>query len=137
MVHADLTDAPALMAAAIAGWGCRRWWPRNWSNGRSWALTGFQIGADGFRRSMLVVGATRHHRHPPDARRPSNWARNLPPDGLARPARVKSLGPMLAEAESALQPTITARLEARAASDEALLDTLVSLAAGGRRRATA
>ena len=40
----------------------------------------------------------------------------------------KSLGPMLAEAESALAD-ITARLEGKAASDEALLDTLVSLAA--------
>jgi uncharacterized membrane-anchored protein len=45
---------------------------------------------------------------------------------------VKALGPMLAQAESALV-RITAQLEDKSASDQELLDTLVSLAAGVER----
>jgi uncharacterized membrane-anchored protein len=45
---------------------------------------------------------------------------------------VRALGPMLAQAESALV-RITAQLEDKSASDQELLDTLVSLAAGVER----
>ena len=127
MVHADLTDAPALMAAAHRWLGLPTLVASQLGNGHSWALTGFQIGADGFERMLVVAPpGTTDTRAGRVAQRllELETYRLMALRGL--PAS-KSLGPMLAAAEAALAD-ITARLEGKAASDEALLDTLVSLA---------
>lgn len=129
MVAADLTDEPALMAQAQAWFGGRAVIASKLGNsGHSWALTEFQIGADGFERMLLIArpgtselraGRSSHRLLELEIYR-LMALRGLPV--------AKQLGPMLAESESALAD-ITARLENKSASDQELLDTLVSLAA--------
>ena len=97
-------------------------------NGHSWALTEFRIGADGFERMLVIAppGTT-------DTRAGRITQRLLELEtyrlmALRGVPVAKALGPMLSQAESALSD-ITARLESKSASDQDLLDTLVSLAA--------
>ena len=97
-------------------------------NGHSWALTEFQIGADGFER-MLVIAApcTTETRAGRISQRLLELEiyRLMALRGLPV---AKQLAPMLTEAESALAD-ITAQLDNKSASDQQLLDSLVSLAA--------
>lgn len=129
MVHGDLDDAPATLALA------RRWFGKQTvvasvmgNLGHSWAVTDFLLRPDGFER-MLVVA-------PPDtsetrAGRISQRLLELETYRLMALRGLpvaKALSPMLGEAERALAD-ITAQLENKSTSDQALLDTLVALAA--------
>ncbi|HQS01073.1 MULTISPECIES: DUF3422 domain-containing protein [unclassified Polaromonas] len=128
MVHGDLSGEGALMAQALAWFGGRAVVASQLGNGHSWALTAFHLGVDGFER-MLVIA-------PPvmtDMRAGRISQRLLELETYRLMALrglpvAKALGPMLAEAEGQLAD-ITARLENKSASDQELLDTLVSLAA--------
>lgn len=128
MVQAELDDAAALMSWAQAWFGGRVVVASQLGHGHSWALTEFQIGADGFER-MLVIAApgTTETRAGRISQRLLELEiyRLMALRGLPV---AKKLAPMLAEAEGALAD-ITARLENKSASDQELLDTLVSLAA--------
>ena len=128
MVEGPLADEPALMRRAQAWFGDRAVIASQLGNGHSWAVTDFQINADGFER-MLVVAApgTSESRAGRISQRLMELEiyRLMALRGLPV---AKQLAPMLAEAEGALAD-ITAQLENKSASDQQLLDTLVSLAA--------
>ena len=140
MVTGDLTDPVALMAQAqtwlgggslvASQLGFVPSQPGNPSQptGHSWALTKFRIGEDGFERMLVIAPAGTSETR---AGRISQRLLELETYRLMALRGLpvaKELGPMLAEAETALA-TITARLENKSASDQELLDTLVSLAA--------
>lgn len=128
MVEADLSDEAALMAKALAWFGGRAVIASQLGNGHSWALTEFQIGADGFERMLVIARpGTLELRAGRISQRLLELEiyRLMALRGLPV---AKQLAPMLAEAESALAD-ITAQLEGKSASDQELLDTLVSLAA--------
>ena len=129
MVHADLGDAPALMEQALQWLGLRTLVASQLGNGHSWALTSFQIGSDGFERMLVVAppATTTEARAGRIAQRllELETYRLMALRGLPV---AKTLGPMLTEAEGELAD-ITARLENKSASDQELLDTLVSMAA--------
>lgn len=129
MVHGDLTAVEATMAQARAWFGTH---PMVASvmgnNGHSWAVTDFMLRDSGFER-MLVIAPTGTSET--RAGRISQRLLELETYRLMALRGLpvaKALGPMLAEAEGQLAD-ITARLEHKAASDQELLDTLVSLAA--------
>ncbi len=140
LVHGDLSDQGALMAQAEAWFGGRTvvasqlghvpnpLMVPGQAQGHSWALTEFRIGADGFERMLVVAppgtSETRTGRISQRLLELETY-RLMALRGLPV---AKQLGPMLAEAEGALA-AITARLENKSASDQDLLDTLVSLAA--------
>lgn len=128
MVESALHDEVALMGQAQVWFGGRPVIASQLGHGHSWAVTDFQIGADGFER-MLVIAApgTSESRAGRISQRllEVEIYRLMALRGLPV---VKKLSPMLSEAESALAD-ITARLESKSASDQELLDTLVSLAA--------
>ena len=128
MVAADLSDEAVLMAQAQAWFGGRAVIASQLGNGHSWALTEFRIGSDGFERMLVIArpGTTEGR-----AGRISQRLLELEIYRLMALRGLpvaKQLAPMLAEAEGALAD-ITARLENKSASDQELLDTLVSLAA--------
>ena len=140
LVHGDLSDQRALMAQAQAWFGGRTVVASQLGHvpnplmvpgqvqGHSWALTEFRIGTDGFERMLVVAppgtSETRTGRISQRLLELETY-RLMALRGLPV---AKQLGPMLAEAEGALA-AITARLENKSASDQDLLDTLVSLAA--------
>ena len=128
MMTGDLSDEPALLAQAQAWFGGRAVIGSQLGYGHSWALTEFQIGADGFERMLLIAepgtselraGRISHRLLELEIYR-LMALRGLPV--------AKQLAPLLAESERALAD-ITARLENKSASDQQLLDTLISLAA--------
>jgi len=128
MVEGELGDAVALMRQAQAWFGGRPVIASQLGHGHSWAVTDFQIGADGFERMLVVASpGTSESRAGRISQRllEVEIYRLMALRGLPV---VKQLAPMLSEAESALAD-ITARLESKSASDQELLDTLVSLAA--------
>ena len=100
--------------------------------GHSWALTQFQLQDDGFERMLVIApegtSQTRAGRIAGRLLELETY-RLMALRGLPV---AKALGPMLSQAESALA-SITAQLENKSASDQQLLDTLVSLAAGVER----
>lgn len=100
--------------------------------GHSWALTQFQLRPDGFERMLVIApegtSQTRAGRIAARLLELETY-RLMALRGLPV---AKALGPMLSQAESALA-SITARLENKSASDQELLDTLVSLAASVER----
>ncbi len=104
--------------------------------GHSWALTQFRLQPDGFERMLVIApegtSQTRAGRIASRLLELETY-RLMALRGLPV---VKSLGPMLAQAESDLM-RITAQLEDKSASDQALLDTLVSLAARVERATAA
>jgi uncharacterized membrane-anchored protein len=128
MVHGDLAHERNLMQQAQTWFGDTMLVASQLGNGHSWALTDFRIGADGFER-MLVIA-------PPEttetrAGRISQRLLELETYRLMALRGLpvaKQLGAMLAQAEGALAD-ITAQLENKSATDQDLLDTLVSLAA--------
>lgn len=98
------------------------------STGHSLVVTEFRIGADGFER-MLVIAP--EDTPPTRAGRISQRLLEFETYRLMALRGLpvaKQLAPMLAEAETALAH-ITAQLDNKSASDQELLDTLVSLAA--------
>ena len=128
MVNGNLSDEPALMRQALSWFGGRPVIASQMGHGHSWAVTEFRIGADGFERMLVIAqpGTTETR-----AGRISQRLLELEIYRLMALRGLpvaKQLGPMLAEAENALAD-ITARLENKSASDQQLLDTLVSLAA--------
>ena len=128
MLEGSLVDEPALMRQAQAWFGNRAVIASQLGHGHSWAVTDFQICADGFER-MLVIAAPGTTE--PRAGRILQRLLELEVYRLMALRGLpvaKQLAPMLAEAESALAD-ITARLENKSALDQELLDTLVSLAA--------
>ncbi len=96
--------------------------------GHSWALTQFRMQADGFERMLVIApegtSQTRAGRIAARLLELETY-RLMALRGLPV---AKLLAPKLAEAEAALM-LITAQLEDKSASDQELLDTLVSLAA--------
>jgi len=154
MLNAPLDDAPALMTQAMAWLGARSvvaslmgsnamnvapaaaspLQARGYQHpvGHSWVLTQFNIQGDGFERMLVIAPeGTSQTRAGRIAGRLLELEiyRLMALRGLPV---AKALGPMLARAENELS-TITARLEHKAASDQELLDTLVSLAASVER----
>jgi uncharacterized membrane-anchored protein len=133
MVHADLPEqasAPqaALMSTAQEWLGASTVVASQLGGGHSWAVTDFQLRPSGFERMLVLM--------PPDtsdsrAGRVSQRLLELETYRLMAlrglPA-AKALAPMLSEAESQLA-SITAELENKSTSEQALLDRLVSLAA--------
>jgi uncharacterized membrane-anchored protein len=103
--------------------------------GHSWALTQFQVRADGFERMLVIApegtSQTRAGRIAGRLLELETY-RLMALRGLPV---VKVLAPLLGKAEAELV-RITAQLENKSASDQELLDTLVSLA-GSVERATA
>ncbi|MDI1247218.1 MAG: DUF3422 domain-containing protein [Rhodoferax sp.] len=158
MLNAPLDNATALMAQAVnwlggrtvvasllgsnaangAGQGVE---PANRHGyehpmGHSWALTQFRLQPDGFERMLVIApegtSQTRAGRIAARLLELETY-RLMALRGLPV---VKALGPMLAQAENDLV-RITAQLENKSASDQQLLDTLVSLAAGVERATAA
>jgi len=128
LLQGDLTDQASLMAQAQTWLGGRTVIASQLGYGHSWAVTQFRIGADGFERMLVIAppGTTETR-----VGRISQRLLELETYRLMALRGLpvaKALAPMLAQAEVALAE-ITARLELKTASDQALLDTLVSLAA--------
>jgi uncharacterized membrane-anchored protein len=154
MVNAPLDDATALMAQAVTWLGGRTVVASLMGSnvassaeqstestnrhgyghpmGHSWALTQFRLRDDGFERMLVIApegtSQTRAGRIAARLLELETY-RLMALRGLPV---AKTLGPMLAQAEAALA-RITAQLENKSASDQELLDTLVSLAAGVER----
>ena len=134
MVHGTLDDERALMEQAQSWFDTRPLIASQLGNvpgqprGHSWALTDFRIGNNGFERMLVIappgLSETRAGRISQRLLELETY-RLMALRGLPV---AKQLSPMLAEAESALAG-ITARLENKEASDQGLLDTLISLAA--------
>lgn len=118
--RADLGDAPANRH----GYGHPM--------GHSWALTQFRLQADGFERMLVIApegtSQTRAGRIAARLLELETY-RLMALRGLPV---AKALGPMLSQAEASLA-RITGQLENKSASDQELLDTLVSLAASVER----
>jgi uncharacterized membrane-anchored protein len=129
MVHGELTTAEATMAAA------RQWFGDHpvvasvlGNNSHSWAVTDFVLRPSGFERMLVIAPADTTQTR---AGRVSQRLLELETYRLMALRGLpvaKSLAPMLANAETGLAD-ITAQLENKSASDQDLLDTLVSLAA--------
>jgi uncharacterized membrane-anchored protein len=129
MVQGDLTAPEVTLAQA------RAWLGEHpvvasvmGNNGHSWAVTDFMLRASGFERMLAIAPAGTTETR---AGRISQRLLELETYRLMALRGLpvaKELGPMLAESERALAD-ITARLEHKSASDQELLDTLVSLAA--------
>lgn len=128
MVHGDLAQGGALMDQARHWLGGSQVVASLLGNGHSCAFTEFRIGDDGFERMLVVAplgtGQARAGRISQRLLEIETY-RLMALRGLPV---AKELGPMLAQAESALAG-ITARLENKSASDQELLDDLVALAA--------
>ena len=128
MVPGDLTDDVPLMRAAQRWFGGRNVVASKLGRGHSWAVTEFRIGNDGFERMLVVAppGTTQTR-----VGRISQRLLELETYRLMALRGLpvaKQLSPLLSEAEASLA-RITALLEDKSASDQGLLDMLVSLAA--------
>ncbi len=154
MVNASLEDAADLMAKGLTWFGGRtvvaslmgsndlnltgqsaesaRRHGYDHPMGHSWALTQFRLQPDGFERMLVIApegtSQTRAGRIAARLLELETY-RLMALRGLPV---AKALGPMLAQAESDLV-RITSQLENKSASDQTLLDTLVSLAASVER----
>ena len=133
MLHADLpeqtpTAQAALMGPAQQWFGDRAVVASQLGGGHSWALTDFALRPSGFERMLVLAppGTTETR-----AGRISQRLLELETYRLMALRGLpvaKALSPMLADAEAQLA-TITAQLENKSTSEQALLDQLVSLAA--------
>ena len=128
--HTVVASLPGSNAANVSGQGAE---PANRHGyehpmGHSWALTQFRLQPDGFERMLVIApegtSQTRVGRIAARLLELETY-RLMALRGLPV---VKALGPMLGQAENDLV-RITAQLEDKSASDQELLDTLVSLAA--------
>jgi uncharacterized membrane-anchored protein len=128
MVQGDLTQERSLMDAAQSWFGGSTLVASQLGNGHSWAVTDFRIRADGFERMLIIAPSSTTETR---AGRISQRLLELETYRLMALRGLpvaKQLSGMLAQAESALAD-ITAQLENKSATDQSLLDTLVSLAA--------
>jgi uncharacterized membrane-anchored protein len=128
MLHGDLDDPAAALQAAKRWFGERMVVASLMGRGHSLAVTDFRLRESGFERMLVVAPqGTSETRAGRISQRLLEFEtyRLMALRGLPV---AKALGPTLAQAEAALAD-ITARLESKQADDEALLDTLVSLAA--------
>ncbi|MDE2418450.1 MAG: DUF3422 domain-containing protein [Burkholderiales bacterium] len=133
MVHGDIGNAEATMEQA------RQWFGEHplvasvlGNNSHSWAVTDFVLRPSGFERMLVVAPADTSQTR---AGRVSQRLLELETYRLMALRGLpvaKALGSMLAASERALAD-ITAQLENKSASDQDLLDTLISLAAGVER----
>ncbi|MGI9134498.1 MAG: DUF3422 family protein [Rhodoferax sp.] len=98
------------------------------NNGHSWAVTDFQLRDDGFERMLLVTSSDTSETRPGRAAQRLVEMETYRLMALRGLLVAKQLAPMLGQAERELADS-TAQLENKSASDQALLDTLVSLAA--------
>lgn len=137
MIHAELPDATpaaqaALMEPAQRWFGDRMVVASQLGGGHSWAVTDFRLRPDGFERMLVLAppGTTETR-----AGRISQRLLELETYRLMALRGLpvtKALGPLLAQAEAQLA-AITADLENKGSSEQALLDQLVALAAGIER----
>lgn len=138
MVPGELSEHSTLMRQALSWFGARTLVGSQLGNvetqttsapmGHSWALTNFRIQDDGFERILVIAPLGTSELR---AGRISQRLLELETYRLMALRGLpvaKQLSPMLAETEQALA-TITARLENKSDTDQALLDSLVSLAA--------
>ncbi|MDO8756069.1 MAG: DUF3422 domain-containing protein [Polaromonas sp.] len=129
MVHGDLAAVDDTLVQARAWFGEHPVVASVMGNaGHSWAVTDFMLRPSGFERMLVIVppGTTQTR-----AGRISYRLLELETYRLMALRGLpvaKQLGPMLTASDDALAD-ITARLELKSASDQELLDTLVSLAA--------
>jgi len=132
VTHGDLDNETALMALGKTWFGERTivasqiGTTPTLSRGHSWALTDFFIGQDGFERILVIVPPGTTETRVGRATQRLLELETYRLMALRGLPVAKQLGPMLSESESELA-TITARLESKDASDQELLDTLVSL----------
>jgi uncharacterized membrane-anchored protein len=133
MLHAELPEQTpdaqaALMAPAQRWFGGHAVVASQLGGGHSWALTNFRLRGSGFERMLVVAppgtSETRAGRISQRLLELETY-RLMALRGLPV---AKTLSPMLADAEAQLA-AITAQLENKSASEQALLDQLVSLAA--------
>ncbi len=132
MLQHDLDDPHAALALGQAWFGGRTVVASLLGNGHSMAVTNFRIREDGFER-MLVIAPP--GTSPTRAGRISQRLLELEIYRLMALRGLpvaKSLAPVLAEAEAGLAE-VTLQLEARQASEAALLDRLIHVAAGIER----
>lgn len=135
LLTADLTDPQAALATARRWFGDRMVVASLMGRGHSLAVTDFRLRDTGFERFLVLVPeGTSETRAGRISQRLLEFEtyRLMALRGLPV---AKALGPALTAAEAALAD-ITGRLESKQDDDEALLDTLVSLA-GRVERATA
>jgi uncharacterized membrane-anchored protein len=136
MVEADISDTALTLQHAQNWFGGRTVLVSLLGMGHSWAVSELRIGEDGFER-MLVIA-------PPgtsESRSGRNSHRLLEMETYRLMALrglpvAKELGTMLSECEGALAD-ITMQLDQKSASDQNLLDCLVSLAARVERATAA
>jgi len=133
MLHGELTDAQAVLTLARTWLGEHAVVGSMMGNqAHSMVVTDFMLRDSGFERMLVVAppstSETRAGRISQRLLEVETY-RLMALRGLPV---VKELGPFLAESERQLAD-ITAQLENKTTSDEALLDTLVSLAAGIER----
>lgn len=132
MLEHDLADPPAALEAARDWFGQRMVVASLMGRGHSLAVTDFQLRPSGFERMLVLAPpGTTETRAGRISQRLLEFEtyRLMALRGLPV---AKALGPRLAAAEASLAD-ITARLEGKQEDDEALLDTLVALAAGIER----
>lgn len=128
MVPGDLSDEAGLMRQAQQWFGGRAVVASKLGRGHSWAVTDFRIGEDGCERMLVIAPpGTTETRIGRISQRllELETYRLMALRGLPV---AKQLSPLLTEAEASLA-RITALLEDKSASDQGLLDMLVSLAA--------
>lgn len=137
MIYADLPDASpqaqaALMEPAARWFEGRTVVASQLGGGHSWAVTDFHLRPSGFEHMLVIAPpgttATRAGRISQRLLELETY-RLMALRGLPV---AKALGPTLAQAEQQLS-TITAQLEGKATSEQALLDALVALAASVER----
>jgi uncharacterized membrane-anchored protein len=136
MVQADISNTQAVMTQAQSWFGGRTVLASQISSGQSWAVTELRICSDGFERLLVIA--------PPgnsEARAGRNSSRLLELETYRLMALrglpvAKELGHMLGDCESALA-NITVLLDNKTASDQELLDKLISLAATVERATAA
>ena len=132
MLHQDLTDPQAALAAARQWFGGREVVASLMGRGHSAVVTDFRVRESGFERFLVMA--------PPETTetRAGRVSQRLLEFETYRLMALrglpvaKALTPTLSRAEADLAD-ITARLESKVDDDEALLDTLVSLAASVER----
>lgn len=128
LLQRDLSDPQEALNAARHWFGERMVVASLMGRGHSLAVTDFRLRESGFERMLVLAPpGTSETRAGRISQRLLEFEtyRLMALRGLPV---AKGLGPALAEAEAALAD-ITARLESKQSDDEALLDTLVSLAA--------
>ncbi|MEY4978139.1 MAG: hypothetical protein RLZZ352_409 [Pseudomonadota bacterium] len=133
MLHADLPDATPAAQAALMG-PAQQWMGEHtvvasqMGGGHSWAVTDFALRPSGFEHMLVLAPSDTS-----EARAGRISQRLLELETYRLMALLglpvaKALSPMLSAAEAQLA-SITAQLESKATSEQALLDQLVSLAA--------